>query len=74
MDWGLSTQFSEQCATCRASAEKRRCHWPELYILLDIGLAAGRWKVRRIQRLQPPAAPPGGRCVSPARFDLSEWH
>jgi hypothetical protein len=46
-----------------------------MYILLNIGLAAGRWKVRRSSDLIPlfPACVGGWACRL-ARFDLSEWH
>jgi ANTAR domain/GAF domain len=48
--------------------------WQGMYILLVIGLAAGRWKVRRSSDLHRFPALPRDCCVLPARFDLSEWH
>lgn len=45
-----------------------------MYILLNIGLAAGRWKVRRSSDLNPFRLSAGRRECCLARFDLSEWH
>ena len=45
-----------------------------MYILLNIGLAAGRWKVRRSSDHHRLPAQLRGVGVLPARFDLSEWH